>query len=352
MKVIKQIFLSLLFLSVPYAISHAQENKSYFSHTIEKGQNLYSISSMYNVTTAEIIRLNPGCEEKIVTGQSLKIPQSRSVTNSETFHTIQTGETLYKLTTIYGVSAKLICEANPGLSADNFRIGQVIRIPSDKTVASINSPSATQKRGAILGPVESRCKEMHTVEKKETLFSLCNEYKVTQEELIRANPELKNGVKKGMLICIPYPSAISKPNEPTETPKTDSELFEESKVLPKPMSTVKAALLLPFTEDKRMVEYYEGFLIAVDSLKRLGTSIDLYAYDCTKDVSTLNSILAKEELKSMDVIFGPAQSEYIKPISTFTQKNNIRLVIPFSSKVNDVFNNSSIYQINTPQSYL
>lgn len=35
-----------------------------------------------------------------------------------------------QLTIVYNISAKAICEANPGLSAENFRIGQVIRIPS------------------------------------------------------------------------------------------------------------------------------------------------------------------------------------------------------------------------------
>lgn len=46
-----------------------------------------------------------------------------------------------------------------------------------------------------------------------------------------------------------------------------------------------------------MVEYYEGFLMAVDSLKRTGISLDLYVYDCGKEVSTLNTILAKNEMK-------------------------------------------------------
>ena len=73
---------------------------------------------------------------------------------------------------------------------------------------------------------------------------------------------------------------------------------------------------MPFQEDKRMVEYYEGFLMAVDSLKRTGTSIDLYVYDCGKDVSTLNSILAKNEMKSMNVIFGPMHQQQIKPLYT------------------------------------
>ena len=54
---------------------HAQENQSYFLHTIEKGQSLYSISSMYGVSQSDIIQLNPGCEEKIYAGQTIRIPQ-------------------------------------------------------------------------------------------------------------------------------------------------------------------------------------------------------------------------------------------------------------------------------------
>ena len=50
MKPISRIFLFLLFISASYAISYAQENQSYFLHTIEKGQSLYSIAKMYNVT--------------------------------------------------------------------------------------------------------------------------------------------------------------------------------------------------------------------------------------------------------------------------------------------------------------
>ena len=68
MKPISRIFLFLLFISASYAISYAQENQSYFLHTIEKGQSLYSIAKMYNVTTNDIIRLNPGCVRKFMAG--------------------------------------------------------------------------------------------------------------------------------------------------------------------------------------------------------------------------------------------------------------------------------------------
>lgn len=354
MKPINRIFLFLLFISVSYAVSYAQENQSYFLHTIEKGQSLYSISKMYNVTTTDIIRLNPGCDEKIYAGQSIKIPKGKESQKGETFHTIQAGETLYKLTTMYNVSAKDICEANPGLSAENFRIGQVILIPQkeEKEVA-VQTPV---EQSSIQGPVVPRCKDMHKVKRKETIFSVSREYGISEQELIAANPELKKGMKKGQFLCIPYPAATTvqptQKEDPYAIPPSNSELFRKSKETPKEMSTIKAALVLPFQEDKRMVEYYEGFLMAVDSLKRTGTSLDLYVYDSGKDVSTLNTILAKNEMKKMDVIFGPMHQNQIKPLSDFAEKNDIRLVIPFSKKGEEVFNNPAVYQINTPQSYL
>ena len=57
-------------------------------------------------------------------------------------------------------------------------------------------------------------------------------------------------------------------------------------------------------------------------------------------------------MKNMDVIFGPAHPEQVKPMAEFAQEHHCRLVVPFSSKGDDVFGNPSVYQINTPQSYL
>lgn len=355
MKPINRIFLFLLFISASYAISYAQENQSFFLHTIEKGQSLYSISKMYNVTTSDIVRLNPGCDEKIYAGQTIKIPKGKETQKGETFHTIQAGETLYKLTTLYNISAQKICEANPGLSAENFRIGQVILIPLEKEETAATEQTPVEKP-AIQGPVVPRCKDMHKVKRRETIFSVSREYGISEQELIDANPELKKGMKKGQYLCIPYPKAATvepvKKEDPYAIPPSNTELFRKSKETPKDISTIKAALLLPFQEDKRMVEYYEGFLMAVDSLKRTGTSLDLYVYDSGKDLSTLNTILAKDELKKMNVIFGPMHQNHIKPLSEFAEKNDIRLVIPFSQKGEEVFNNPAVYQINTPQSYL
>ena len=365
MKTINRIFCSLLLAGACSFGVNAQENQSYFLHTIEKGQSLYSIASMYGVSQADIIKLNPGSDERIFIGRTLRIPRSAANAQKETYHTIASGETLYRLTVKYNVSAKAICDANPGLSAENFRIGQVILIPST-TEAETMAPTETLSNNTVVannnipGPIESRCRDMHKVKRKETVFSISREYGISEAELIAANPELKgeNKIKKGTFLCIPYPKAQTEQSAQLQATPTNSELFRENRKETERFSTIKAAVILPFldgvskSESSRMVEYYEGLLMAVDSLKRTGTSIDLYTYNSGPESASLNSILGKSEMKDMDIIFGPLYQQHIEPLAEFAKKQDTRLVIPFTSKDNTVFQNPAVYQINTPQSYL
>ncbi|MBE6286627.1 MAG: LysM peptidoglycan-binding domain-containing protein [Mediterranea massiliensis] len=362
MKLFKRIFSTLLLTAVGFAHITAQENQSYILHTVEKGQSLYSISSMYGVTQEEIVKLNPGSNEKIYIGRTLRIPRNEANTQEETYHTIQAGETLYGLGVKYNITAQELIKANPGLSANNFRIGQVVRIPKVEempSAATATTPETDAISTEIQAPVVPKCREMHKVKRKETVYSISREYGITQEELIAANPELegKNKIKRGTFLCIPYTQEKKEEIIIANTP-TDTELLQEAdKNERKIGSSIKAAIILPFldgvpTSDvQRMVEYYEGFLIAVDSLKQNGTSIDLYTYNSGPESASINGILAKNELKEMDIIFGPLYQSHLKPLAEFAQKNRIRLVVPFK-KDETVFQNPSIYQINTSQSYL
>ena len=367
MKFIQSVFLALALIagSSIKVMAQATAESGYFLHTVTKGQSLYSISSMYNVTIDDIVRLNPGSDKQIREGAALKIPQA-TTTNSDkpVFHTIQAGETLYRLSVKYNVTTQAICEANPGLSSENFRSGQVIIIPvQSASKTEKETPKATAKEETTVKMND--WKDMHKVERKETIFSISREYGITEEELIAANPELKNGkLKRGTFLFIPYGKNEQKTQQteskPTVQELTNEEIFSRFEDSKKEIKTIKAAVLLPFMagtsanmdEQIRMVEYYEGFLMAVDSLKKEGVSVDLYTYDTKGKEAPLNNILAKKEMKNMDIIFGPARSQDIDALATFADKNNIRLVIPFAPKVDQVFKNPHIYQVNTPQSYL
>ena len=369
MKLIKAIYLAMALTVAPAGMMMAQNTSGHFLHTVTKGQSLYSISSMYNVPISDIVKLNPGSDERIKVGQALKIPQT-SAENQVVFHTIQAGETLYKLSVKHGVSVERICRANPGLSVKNFRVGQVIAIPpKSKATSEVTTQTpvpAPQVQSTPTEPLKPKCRDMHKIQRKETVYSISRMYGITEEELMAANPEIKNKkLKKGKFLCIPYAQkkVAGTPKAPTQqedSTLTDAQLFDKNKKESKKIATIKAAVVLPFNTDGtgtkdeqvRMVEYYEGFLMAVDSLKEKGVSIDLYTYDSGKTIASVKQILNKPEMKTMDIIFGPAHADQVKPMAEFAEKNNLRLVVPFTSKGDDVFNNPSVYQINTPQSYL
>ncbi len=337
------------------------QGEGYFLHTVSRGQSLYGIASMYHVSASEIVRLNPGCDSGLKAGAVLKIPQ-QGAASGERYHTIQAGETLYRLSVTYGIAVQRICDANPGLSSTNFRAGQVIVIPevtAEETTAAVETPTAAvdTEQGTRNG---YRC--IHKVKKGDTIYSICRTYDISQEALIEANPELSDGIlRKGQSVGIPYSNVSSE--ERTEAASAAAVIptisTEVSPLDVSQPSSVHVAVILPFMLDqaesndqKRMVEYYEGFLMAVDSLKRSGYSFDIQTFDARGAGNSMQSILSNPTMKKMDLIIGPSDAAQVKEVATFAQQHQIRMVIPFSSKNEEVFNNPYVYQINTPQSYL
>ena len=105
------------------------EDDTYFFHTVEKGQTVFSIASMYRVSVDEIYELNPQSRTSIKVGEQLKIPQ---VSGSYIYHVIQPQETLYALAQKYQLKGEDILAVNPGLTLQTFQTGKVIRIPVNR----------------------------------------------------------------------------------------------------------------------------------------------------------------------------------------------------------------------------
>ena len=367
------LYLCILCVTGAYAQNEREQvsaqGEQLFQHTIEQGQTVYSIATMYGVSVDDIYRLNPGSKEQIKSGEILLIPQkqhSKENTTEKkdedgqyTYHTIKPRETLYSVSVRYQIPATRIIEANPGLSTKTFLIGKTIRIPSltEEKVEKIPEKKVkTVKKGK---------EKEYTIKKRETMYSICRKFNVSSIELIKLNPSLKNGLKAGMVIKIPSQET----EEIIETVNSGSTVSDEQEINQllntakesEHVDKIKVALLLPFMEDaeymssntKRFVEYYEGLLLAIDSLKSLGCSIDLSVYDTGEGTARTRELLANEaSIKEANLIIGAVQNDQIKLISDFAAENKIRYVIPFTSKNDDVLSNAYIYQVNTPHSYL
>lgn len=341
------------------------ERDKTFSHTIERGQTVYAIATMYGVSTEDIYRLNPDSRNGIKAGDTLLIPQqkaatekaeSASATQNYTFHTIQKKETLYAVSMRYKVPATEIVKANPGLTAKTFTIGRTIRIPNfiDAEENAVSEPSVKTETVVT--------EEEYKIARRETMYSLCKKFNISSHELIKRNPVLKKGVKAGTIIYVP----VTKTEEVVVNDLKHDAILSETEVnalLDKTeniekLNQIKVALLLPFKDGQsshatsRFVEYYEGMLLAVDSLKNMGASISLSVYDTGTGTAKLNKILKEDALKESNLIIGAVQNDQIAQIAQFAETNQIKYVIPFTSKNDNVLSNSMIFQVNTPHSYL
>lgn len=324
-------------------------DKDIFYHIIEPGQTVYSIATQYGVSVDEIHRLNPGSEQVIRAGDKLKVPQKEKA--SYLFHDIEAKETLYSLSKKYDVPATSILEANQGLSVATFQIGKTIRIP----VAAIEElPQQTDTQQTSVKEIE------YKVEKKETMYRLTRKFNISQEKLLAHNPELKKGVKAGMIIKIPVETKETVTQNVPEAKERDVNALLSKKQEIEKVSKVKIALLLPFmsgnvtkTEQaERCVEYYEGLLLAVDSMKSKGVSVELVVRDTEEGTAKLNSVLKESALQGVNLIIGGVENDQIGLLAEYAKKNEVRYVIPFTSKNDDVLSNAYVYQINTPHSYL
>ena len=372
MKTFRYILCLCLFVLVTFTTS-AQE-KTFFTHTVNKGQTLYSISKMYGISVDEIAKYNPGCMEKLPVGYKLRIPQKSTVNtldNSENsdnsgaiYHTIKSGETLYRLSKMYGVTTQEICEANPGLSISNFRTGEVILIPKSNKSKDETSESSVKKEQ------EERRTIIHEVERNESIKDICKKYGVSEDELKESNPGINfKRLKKNTILRVPIKIKKVKKEKQQEVEISDREAFRQAEEYRDSIEahnkrkstdgTVKVAVILPFlldnyapSEQGRMVEYYQGLLMAVKELKEEGYSYEINTFDSGHKEESLDSLLTSGALNEMDIIIGALYTGHNKELAKFAKENNIPLVIPFTSKEDEIFRNPMVYIVNAMQSYI
>ncbi|MCP5098462.1 MAG: LysM peptidoglycan-binding domain-containing protein [Chloroflexi bacterium] len=117
-------------------------------------------------------------EETPADGDATAVPPNpNGPITEETTHTIAAGDSLYRLSLIYGPSIEEIAAANNISETDTLDIGQVLKIPVpgsvDVTPEDPDPPAATER--------------IHTVQAGENLFRIGLQYGFTVTELATYN---------------------------------------------------------------------------------------------------------------------------------------------------------------------
>ena len=194
--------------------------------------------------------------------------------------------------------------------------------------------------------VSAQTKVTHEVKKKETMYGIAKMYGVTVEELMKANPGMEQPdykLKKGSLITIPTTAQQQQQTSPQTVVSSQNNDNVDVR-----NRAIRVGVMLPLhhvnNDGKRMIEYYRGLLMACDSLKKEGISVDIHAWNLPEN-GDVKALLKDPAAARCDVIFGPLYSKFVSPLSDFVERNDIRLVIPFSIHAPELYSNRNIFQI-------
>ncbi len=132
-------------------------------------------------------------------------------------HTVEPGQTLYRISIIYGVNIEDIKKWN-GLSSNTLKVGQQLVLNDSKA----SSPTVVKPNPSTPTPDPSKVSEstifLHTVVRGETLFALSRKYKVTVAEIKNWNDLKSNTLRLGQQLKIKVPQKETQ-TTPKETPK-------------------------------------------------------------------------------------------------------------------------------------
>ncbi len=360
--------------------------KVFYLHAVQQGQTVYSISRAYNVTLQDIASENPGLIlEQVRPGMILKIPVVTKADMLDAsyfgleqddfiYHTVRQGENAYFLSKKYNVPLDIIYRYNPGTST-GVQIDQVIKIPRKKVLKEM-----------IEGVRDEENYIYYKAKRNDTLYALSQLYGVTVADIIYSNPELRWGLKAGEFIKIPRKSQILTDTLQIagDTLKADT-LFQmmsveecDSVYNTAGIETMNVVLLLPFfsdftvelkkaLEDTSVIsgdpngvniirnksaikgeyyfEFYEGVLLALDSLRNSGLKLSLFVYDTEKDTNKVKGILANLEKHVPDLIIGPVFPETFRLAAAYAARHDISIISPLYSRTSQLEGFINAFQI-------
>ncbi|WP_396633789.1 LysM peptidoglycan-binding domain-containing protein [Maribacter sp. R86514] len=383
----------------------AREPIGYTEHRVKKKETIFGITQMYNITEDELKKYNPKLyASPLQKKMDLRIPKYRAPKVEEVTgntddlekYIVAAKETRWSIAHKYGITIERMLELNPGLSTANnylsegyelmmpkiagstvknqvtqlytsytvpakmnfYRLEKEFEVKSDEIVRL--NPEITErgglKEGMIIripeqkvatGEINTDNYIFYEVKPKQNEFRLTRKFGMTWAELVALNPDLKDGLKAGMVLKLPK-DKVGDFEVRNALVLDKVNLLDSINVTVKP----KVLFLLPFRLDKldlsnkaatekiidnrNSLKYslglYSGALVAIDSMKSLGVSIDVKTFDNQLDLARTKQVLQGEQLGGYSAVFGPLDMPSLKETAVQASKFNVPVVAPVPAK--------------------
>jgi LysM repeat protein len=197
---------------------------------------------------------------------------------------------------------------------------------------------------------------VYKVEKGETIYSITKRFNVTEEDLKKNNPDLKDGLKNKMQLLIPAVPGGK---------KADAEKKKETPVTSK--KEIKVGLMLPVNIWKGMIpdslyddsshnkmdpemvaqlEFYEGAMHALDSLASKSLKIHLSVFDTENDSAKVSQLLREPKVKELNYIIASGNTNVLKRLNQYSVAAKVDLLTPALNSSEVMKNNINGYALS------
>jgi len=312
------------------------------TYVVQPKETRWSIAHKYGITVDSLLVLNPELvknSDYLAAGQELKLPRPKGDSLKEqkvelfNSYTVPPKMTLYSLGKEYGIPSDSIVRLNPEIMKEGgLKEGMVIRLPKKKDMS---------------GVVNTENYIFYEVKPKQNIFRITQNLKISREELFRLNPDLENGLKAGMVLKLPKEKAEGL--EVKNALVLDKvNLIDSIDVANRP----KLVFMLPFRLDRVDVNdrekaenmirtrrdltvslgFYTGALVALDSIKKLGVSVDVKTYDTELNPVKVKEILFRDNLAGVSAIIGPIATNALDEVAVQAATKNIPVIAPIASE--------------------
>ena len=224
---------------------------------------------------------------------------------------------LYRIGVNFHVSQSDIVRLNPQVDEHGVRYGDTLLIPTGRKIVKVKGEKVKVK-------VEPQVKETQATVVKTEVKEMTAKEPVQKEFFVRED--------------LPVVPVI----EEAASPAADS-----GKV-------VEIALMLPFeskqtkrsTNADRLLEFYQGALLAMYRLQNDSVRYRLRVFDTERSERRVNALCEAHELDHVQAILGLVYPIQIERMATWCEEHNVPLMLPFSDDIN-LANRPNVLQFNS-----
>ena len=315
--------------------------KSYYLHTVQPGQTLYSICKAYGANIDEVKSLNDKKDNALSLYEVLKVPYTDPFVQQDDkfyYHKVVKGETFYSIARLYKIKPKRLLKFNEGYAQNQpLAVGAVVKLPLaeiDLSVLGEEEIEASVGKKQEIRPVRPVRNESVKKVEEASVTDILQDALMQKNEKTEQEPEKETTTVIGATDKMEIPDYISEVVMPVDP-------------------FVKVALLLPFSakdypvfvdtlvekmpvqisaRSEQFISFYEGVLLAVDSLKNQGYKVNLKVFDTERSAEKIYTMVDEIDRFHPDLIIGPVYGSVYKALMDDLTNKNIPVIYPLSSR--------------------